>query len=47
MTILGSKETYPKGGSAWAGDLGGGICTGGPEEPRMTFIEVNAKYVAY
>lgn len=41
------KEMYPKGGSAWFGDLGDGVHTGGPEDPRMTLIEVKAKYVAY
>lgn len=41
------KECYPKGGSAWFGDLGDGVHTGGPEDPRMTLIEIKAKYVAY
>ena len=41
------KEMYTKGGSAWFGDLGDGVHTGGPEDPRMTLIEVKAKYVAY
>lgn len=41
------KEMYPKGGSAWFGNLGDGVHTGGPEDPRMTLIEVKAKYVAY
>ena len=41
------KEMYPRGGSAWFGDLGDGVHTGGPEDPRMTLIEVKAKYVAY
>ena len=41
------KELYPRGGNAWFGDLGDGVHTGGPEDPRMTLIEVKAKYVAY
>ncbi|KAL8797278.1 MAG: hypothetical protein Q9195_000431 [Heterodermia aff. obscurata] len=41
------KEVYHKGTNAWFGDLGDGVHTGGPEDPRMTLIEVKAKYIAY
>lgn len=34
------KEIYSKATSAWFGDLGDGVYTGGPEDPRMTLIEV-------
>ena len=37
------KEIYSKGVSAWFGDLGDGVHTGGPEDPRMKLIEVQAK----
>ena len=37
------KEVYSKGVSAWFGDLGDGVHTGGPEDPRMKLIEVQAK----
>lgn len=41
------KQIYSKGVNAWFGDLGDGIHTGMPEDPRMTLIEVKAKYIAY
>ena len=41
------KELYSKGTSAWFGDLGDGVHTGGPEDPRMALIEVKATYIAY
>ena len=41
------KEIYHKGTSAWFGDLGDGVHTGGPEDPRMAIIEVKASYIAY
>ena len=41
------KELYHKGASAWFGDLGDGVHTGGPEDPRMAVIEVKATYIAY
>lgn len=41
------KEIYSKGVSAWFGDVGDGVHTGGPEDPRMELIEVQSKYVAY
>ena len=41
------KEIYSKGVNAWFGDLGDGVHTGGPEDPRMAMIEVKAKYIAY
>lgn len=37
------KEVYSKAAGAWFGDLGDGVHTGGPEDPRMTLIEVKAK----
>ena len=40
-------ELYNPGVSAWFGDLGDGVHTGTPEDPRMAIIEVKAKYVAY
>ena len=41
------KEIYSKGTAAWFGDLGDGVHTGGPEDPRMALIEVKAKYISY
>ncbi len=41
------KELYSKAISAWFGDLGDGVHTGGPDDPRMALIEVKAKYVSY
>ncbi|KAI4126836.1 MAG: hypothetical protein LQ338_003546 [Usnochroma carphineum] len=41
------KQVYSKGVNAWFGDLGDGIHTGGPEDPRMALIEVKANYIAY
>ena len=41
------KEYYSKGTNAWFGDLGDGVHTGGPEDPRMALIEVKAKYIVY
>lgn len=41
------KELYAKPIKAWFGDLGDGVHTGGPEDPRMALIEVKAKYVVY
>lgn len=41
------KELYSKGTSAWFGDLGDGVHTGGPEDPRMTLIEVKSTYISY
>jgi general stress protein 26 len=32
---------------AWFGDLGDGTHTGGPEDPRMTLIEIKSKYITY
>lgn len=39
------KDLHSKFVSAWFGDLGDGVHTGGPEDPRMTLIEVKSKYV--
>ncbi len=41
------KELYSKGLSAWFGDLGDGVHNGTAEDPRMTLIEVQAKYICY
>lgn len=41
------KQIYSKIVSAWFGDLGDGVHTGGPEDPRMSLIEVKAKYISY
>ncbi|KAL8637159.1 MAG: hypothetical protein Q9228_005544 [Teloschistes exilis] len=41
------KQVYSKGVNAWFGDLGDGIHTGMPEDPRMALIEVKANYIAY
>lgn len=37
------KEIYTKTVSAWFGDLKDGVHTGGPEDPRMKLIEIQAK----
>ena len=37
------KEVWSKGTKAWFGDLGDGVHTGGPEDPRMKLIEIRAK----
>lgn len=41
------KEIYSKSIKAWFGDLGDGVHTGEPEDPRMTLIEVKSKYITY
>jgi len=41
------KEIWSKPTAAWFGDLGDGVHTGGPEDPRMTLIEVKARYISY
>lgn len=41
------KQVYSKGVNAWFGDLGDGVHTGMPEDPRMALIEVKANYIAY
>ncbi|KAL9580164.1 MAG: hypothetical protein Q9212_004655 [Teloschistes hypoglaucus] len=41
------KQVYSKGVNAWFGDLGDGIHTGMPEDPRMALIEVKANYITY
>ena len=41
------KEIYKPGVNAWFGDLGDGVHTGGPEDPRMAVIEVKTNYVVY
>ena len=41
------KEVWSRGAAAWFGDLGDGKHTGGPEDPRMTLIEVKSKYISY
>lgn len=41
------KDVWSRGASAWFGDLGDGVHTGGPEDPRMTLIEIKSSYVSY
>jgi len=41
------KDLYSKPVSAWFGDLGDGVHTGGPEDPRMTMIHVKPNYIIY
>ena len=41
------KDIYNKGTAAWFGNLGDGVHTGGPEDPRMALIEVKANYISY
>jgi len=41
------KDVWSQGTRAWFGDLGDGKHTGGPEDPRMTLIEVKSKYISY
>lgn len=37
------KEVWSRGTSAWFGDLGDGVHTGKPEDPRMKLIEIQSK----
>ncbi|GAB7366794.1 hypothetical protein MBLNU230_g0746t1 [Neophaeotheca triangularis] len=41
------KEVWTQGAAAWFGDLGDGVHTGKPEDPRMKLIEVQAAYISY
>ncbi|KAL9598423.1 MAG: hypothetical protein Q9219_004513 [cf. Caloplaca sp. 3 TL-2023] len=41
------KQVYSKGVNAWFGDLGDGVHTGMPDDPRMALIEVKANYISY
>jgi len=41
------KDVWSQPTRAWFGDLGDGTHTGGPEDPRMTLIEIKSKYVTY
>ena len=36
------KEVWSKGASAWFGDLGDGVHTGKPDDPRMKLIEIQS-----
>ncbi|QIX02180.1 hypothetical protein AMS68_007697 [Peltaster fructicola] len=40
-------ELFNKSVSAWFGDLGDGVHTGKADDPRVTLIEVQAKYISY
>ncbi|KAL8892610.1 MAG: hypothetical protein Q9215_000489 [Flavoplaca cf. flavocitrina] len=40
-------QIYSKGVNAWFGDLGDGVHTGMPDDPRMTLIELKANYITY
>jgi len=37
------KEIWSRGTAAWFGDLGDGVHTGKPEDPRMKLIEIQSK----
>jgi general stress protein 26 len=41
------KDVWSQPTRAWFGDLGDGKHTGGPEDPRMTLIEIKIRYVSY
>ncbi|KAL9131013.1 MAG: hypothetical protein Q9217_000955 [Psora testacea] len=41
------KELYSKGTAAWFGDLGDGVHNATADDPRMSLIEVQPKYIAY
>ena len=41
------KDLYNSGVKAWFGDLGDGVHNGSAEDPRVTLLEVKAKYIAY
>ncbi|CAO2656221.1 Nn.00g050240.m01.CDS01 [Neocucurbitaria sp. VM-36] len=41
------KDVWSRAVKAWFGDLEDGTHTGGPEDPRVTLIEVKSKYVTY
>jgi general stress protein 26 len=41
------KELWSSGTKAWFGDLGDGKHDGSADDPRMTLIEVKAKYIVY
>ena len=41
------KELWNRGTSAWFGDLGDGVHDGTADDPRMSLIEVKAKYICY
>lgn len=41
------KEVYSKMTAAWFGDLGDGVHNGKAEDPRMTLIEVQPRYISY
>lgn len=41
------RELYSPGLRAWFGDLGDGVHDGGPEDPRIGVIRVEAKTATY
>ncbi|KAF2000349.1 hypothetical protein P154DRAFT_435070 [Amniculicola lignicola CBS 123094] len=41
------KDLWSRGAAAWFGDLGDGKHDGSASDPRMSLIEVKAKYVVY
>ena len=41
------KDLWSSGTKAWFGDLGDGKHDGSANDPRMTLIEVKAKYITY
>ncbi|CAG8955337.1 hypothetical protein HYFRA_00011321 [Hymenoscyphus fraxineus] len=41
------KKHYSSALKAWVGDLGDGVHTGGPEDPRIGIIEVTVRSITY
>lgn len=41
------KKHYSSSLKAWVGDLGDGVHTGGPEDPRIGIIEVKVRTITY
>ncbi|THY36294.1 blue light-inducible protein-like protein Bli-3 [Aureobasidium pullulans] len=41
------KEVWSRAAAAWFGDVGDGVHDGSAEDPRMSLIEVKAKYISY
>lgn len=41
------KKHYSQSLKAWVGDLGDGVHTGGPEDPRIGIIEVKVRTITY
>lgn len=41
------EQVWNRGAAAWFGDAGDGVHTGKADDPRMSLIEVKAKYICY